>query len=797
MRFLDGLRSASYRLLRAPGFTLSTVGMLALGIGFSVAMYCTLNGVLLRGLPFPHSERLVVVGTNNAAQSIADAQFTVAEAEHLARGTAGFSSLAYYTWAGVTLFDGERAREITSHMIGAGYFAALGVEPVLGRLFTDDDIRDDRHVAVLSYAEWQRLGGGADVIGRRLDLVDENPLEVVGVLPPQLDLFANDTGVWRPLSPRVLPENGPQRDSRRMLLMVGRVADGSSLAQANTALAAAFDALRGRRAADQSGWSANARPLLDSLVGDVRSALWGAFALAFLVLLIAAANVAILFDERQLARRHEHAVMQAIGASPSTMRRTMLIEIGLIAGAATGFGMLVALFVIGQLRELARDSVPRVDGIAMEWSMFGVAVLLGLAAPLAAALAGALRVRSQPAEAIRAGGKSLVGRSRQRRLLPAIAMAFSTVSLIAALSLVGALWRLQHVDPGYASSHVQAMQFFRGGREAFVPFTRQLLDHLAVLPGVRDVALTSAAPLSGIGSASVDIHVAGRAEDEAEQAGLRRVSAGYRALLDIPLLRGRDFDDGDRRDSKSVVLINQAVARSVFGDADPIGRSISLPLGRDQGVECEIIGIVADTRNQGLRAPPAPEILVPFAQHPINAMTFLVRGDRRLIGIDAQMAAQLQALDPSQSITRQFALSDAMAEELKPVSFFARTVGAFAGVALLLAVLGVYAVASSQQHGRVAEFGLRLAVGATPHSLALGVLRESMHTSAMGVVAGLLVILLTLHIVDMSALGIGGMAQPIGLGFGVLGMVIAALFAALLPALRAARVTPMEALRDE
>lgn len=797
MSILHDIRISARRLWSAPGFSVATIGMLALGIGFSVAMYCTLNGVMLRSLPFPHSEHLVVIDTNNAAQGIAGAQFTVAEAEQLVQGTSGFSSLAYYTWAGVTLFDGERAREITSHMIGAGYFAALGVEPVLGRLFSDEDIRDDRRLAVLSYAEWQRLGGGVDLIGRQLELVDEDPLEVVGVLPAHLDLIANDTGVWRPLSPRQLPQSGPLRDSRRMLLMFGRVADDSSLTQANAALTATFGALHGRLSADESGWTTSARPLLDSLVGDVRSALWGAFALAVLVLLIAAANVAILFDERQVSRRHELAVMQAIGANQSRLRRAMLIEIALIAGTAIGLGMLVALVTIGQLRELARDSVPRVDGIVMDWPMFGVAVLFGLAAPLVASLAGTLRVRSQPIEAIRAGGKGMVGQSRQRRLLPAIAMALSTVSLITALTLVGALWRLQHVDPGYTSTHVQAMQFFRGGREAFVPFTRQLLDRLAALPGVRDVALTSAAPLSGIGSASVDIRVVGRADEEAVQAGLRRVSAGYRQVLEIPLLRGRDFNDGDRRDSASVVLINQAVARNVLGDADPIGRRISLPLGRDERVECEIIGILADTRNDGLRAPPAPEILVPFAQHPINAMTFLVRSDRPLIGIDAQMAAQLQALDPRQSITRQFALSDAIVDELKPVSFFAQTIGAFAGVALLLAVLGVYAVASLQQRGRVAEFGLRLAIGATPRSLAWNVLRDSVRTSAIGVAAGLFVILLILRIVDMSAIGIAGVTQPIGLGAGVLAMALAALFAALLPALRAARVAPMEALRNE
>lgn len=797
MSLANDLHGIVRRLANAPGFAIAAVTMLALGIGFSVAMYSVLDGVLLRSLPFSAGERIVVVRAENPVQHIRNAQFNAVEAETLADGTPGFAALAYYWWGGVTLFDGERAREITTHMVGPGYFSVLGVQPVLGRLLSDDDIRSDRPFALLSFAEWQRgFGGDPGVLGRRLELVDEDPLEVIGVLPPQLDLVAADTGVWRPLSARFLPRDGT-REYRRALLMLGRLADGGSAAQADAGLQAALAALDASHGAAQAGWSAATKPLLDVLVGDTRMALWSAFALAVLVLLIATANVAILLDGRQVARRRELAVMQALGASRARLRRMLLLELGLLGAIAIGLGLAIAVAAMRALRGLASDSIARIDEIGIDWRVFAFAVLLGLAAPLVAALAGSLRVRVDAAEAIRAGGRGVVGRAGRRRALPALAMALSTVSLIAALAIAGGLWRLQHVDPGYVPANVQAMQFFRGGRDAFVPFTEQLSERLAALPGVRDVALTSAAPRSGIGSASADIRVADRAEAEPLQAGLRRVSPGYRDLLGIPLLAGRDFTDSDRRGAPAVAIINATLARRLFGEADALGRTLNLPLGRGERVDCEIVGVVADIRNDGLRAPQAPEILVPYAQQPILAMTFLVRSDRPLAGIAAQMAAELHALDPRQAITRQYALSDDIAYELRPARFFTRTVGAFAGVALLLAVLGVYAVAALQQRRRIGEFGLRLAIGASPRDLATSVLRDSVAVSATGVLAGLAGVLVVLRLLDMHALGIDGGVPPLVLAAGVAAMALAALLAASLPAWRAARIAPLEALRDD
>lgn len=796
MSLIDELNVARRRLLHAPGFAIAAIAMLALGIGISVAMYCTLDGVLLRGLPFPHSERIVLVSAEDRAQGVVGAQMNTAEAERLASGTPGFDVLSFYWWSGVTLMEAGRAREITTHMVGAGYFAALGLEPVLGRALREDDVREDRAVAVLSHAEWQQhFDGDPGVIGRRLDLVDEAPLEVVGVMPAAMAVFSGDAGLWRPLSTRLLPTDAAQR-RHRALFMLGRLGEGVSAAQADAALATQFAALREQDATDRAGWSARAWPLLEKLIGDARAALWGAFALAVLVLLIAATNVAILIDARQTARRHEQAVTLALGASQRRVRRGLLLELLLLAGVAAVLGLLIAQLGIGWLRELARDSIPRVDDIVMDWRVAGFAVLLGVLVPFVAALAGALRVHAVASEAIRSGGRGMIGHRGAGRALPALAMGLSTVSLVAALTLAGGLWRLQQVDPGFDAGRVEVLQFFRGGQEAFIPFTVQMLERLRAIPGVRDAALTSAPPLSGIGSASIDVAVVGRVDGESVQAGLRRVSNGYRALLGTRLLAGRDFDDGDRRGAEPVAILSATAARRAFGEASPLGERGSLPIGGGERVECRVVGVVADIRNDGLRAPPAPEVLVPFAQQPRNAMSFLVRSDTGG-GVAAQMAEVLHALDPRQAITRQYALADSLADQLRPARFFAGTVAAFAGIALLLAVLGAYAVASLQQRGRVSEYGLRLAVGARPHRLAVGVLRDSLATSAIGIALGAIGVVAVLRTLDLGVVGVAaGFALP-PLILGSMAMAIAAVVAAAVPALRAARVAPMEALRNE
>ncbi len=793
MRWIEPMNRTLRQLAAAPGFTLASLAMLALGIGLSVAMYSTVQGVLLRGLPFPDGERLVTISARQPAQHVEGAQLSIDEAGRIAAGTPGFAAIGYYWWSGVTLFDGERAREITTHMVGDGYFAALGVEALIGRRLDAADIGEDRRVAVLSYAEWQHgFGGDPAVIGRRLEVVDAEPLEVVGVMPPALAAFAGETGLWQPLSPRRLPAEGPQR-LQRTLLAIGRLAPGVSLAQADAALTARLADPQVSLADPVQAWHGVTRSFLDDLVGDARGALWGAFALAVLVLLIAAVNVAILLDARQAARRRELAVRQALGASRRRLGAALLLELAVLAGAGVVLGLAIAAGAIGLLRSLAADSLPRADGIVIDAGVAAFAVLLGVLVPLLAALAGALRIGAAPAEAIRGGARGVLGGAGGRRVLPVLTMALSTASLVAALTLAAGLWRLQRVDPGFDAADVRVMQFFRGGSEAFVPFTERLLERLEALPGVEAAALTSAPPRSGIGSASVALDVAARPDAAAVQAALRRVSPGYRRLLDVPLLAGRDFDGGDRRGTEPVAVLNRTAARRLFGEAEAVGQMVGVPI-RGTRVEARVVGVVEDIRNDGLRSAPAAEILVPFAQQPINAMAFLVRS--HVAGTDAAMADALVGLDPRQAITRRYALADPIDEELAPARFFARTVGAFAAAALLLAVLGTYAVAALRQRRRVGEFGLRLAIGARPRDVAADVLRDGLTLTAIGVLAGLALALAGLRLLDLSAVGVAG-TPPALLAAGIATMALAALGALGLPAWRAARVPPMEALRSE
>jgi len=799
---LSDVRYAVRRLLNAPGFSIASIGMLALGIGFSVTMFCTLYGVLLRGLPFPHADQLVLLEARSATQHIEQGQLTAAEGERVAAGTAGFDALAFFVYWSETIeaADNAHPRDVTEQKVGTDFFAVLGLQPVLGRMFSADEVRDDKQVIVLSFAEWQRsFGGDPSVIGRSVRLANRPPQEIIGVMPPQMEVLTGDTALWRPYAPAELQRDTVRRANQRFMRVIGRLHEGVSAQQADAALAAQSAAVRDANGlAQSSDWQLRQRPLMDLMVGDFRVALWGAFGMAVLVLLIAAANVAILLDGRQTARRHEQAVMQAIGADARRVRRGLLLELALIALIASLLGVAFAHFGIGMLRELARDSVPRVDEIGMDASVVAFALLLGIFAPLAAVANGALRVHAAPNEAIRGGGKALLGGRAPRRVLPAIAMALSTMSLVAALSFGAALWKLQQVEAGFNADGLHALQLFRAGGPAVAgTFATQLSERLAALPGAHAVAITSVAPLSMIGQATMELQVAGRAESEPMQVSFRRVSPDYRALLHIPLLGGRDFSDTDRSGAEAVAIVNRTAAKRIFGEADPIGQQISLPLQREQRVLCRIVGVMDDIRNDGLRAPALPEVLVPFAQFPSVAMTFLVGSERALPGLDAQMANALWAVDPHQSITRQFLLAEDLAQETRSARFFARTVGAFALAALLLALLGVYAVASLQQQSRIGEFGLRLAVGAPPHKLALAVLRDSLRASTIGVAIGLAGAWLLLRVLQAQLFGLGVGDQPLLLAAGLFAMAVAALLAALLPALRAARLDPIKALRAD
>lgn len=799
------LRQAVRSLAHSPAFALAAAAMLTLGIGLGVAMFSALAGVVLRGLPFPHGERLVVVQASNPARGIASSSLTVAEAQQLAGGVDGLAASAYFQWSGVTVIDGNHPREMQTQQVSAGFFETLALAPALGRTLDREDAREGRAVAVISHAEWtEHFGADPNVIGRRLDLVGDAPVEIVGVMPSGMRSLFGSAALWTPLQERALPENPARRLDLRLLGMIARRDAAATPAQLDAALAQRLGALRQQHGLGDEGWRLAARPALDALVGDARPTLWGAFALALMVLLIATFNVAILIDARLAARQRELAVKQALGATVARLASGLFAEVAVLAGIAVAGGSLLAWVGIEALRTLASGSIPRTEAIALDGRVLALAIALGLLVPLATLAVGGLRVRTPPATAIRGGGRGLVG-SPQRRWLPATAMALSTVCLAVALALGFGLWRLQQVDPGFRSDGVHALQLFRESMQGDAPsegpdgwrqFAAQVQERIAAIPGVEAVALTTAAPLSRIGGAAGEARRSDEPDAVGVQALLRRVSAGYTDVLGMRLLEGRGIDADDRPGGEPVAVLNRSLARQLFADASALGRTVSLPLGNGGRSDFRVVGVVGDIANVDLRTNAQPEVLVAWTQLPRVAMTFLARTRSGAPGIDQALREALWAVDPRQATTREYVLADELADELRPARFFAAVIGAFAASSLLLAVLGVYAVAALQQRRRVTEFGLRRALGAKARDLAFAAAHGSLLSSAAGIGAGLAAAALALHQVDLDPVGSQGV-PPRALAAAVALMALAALGASLLPALRAARVSPMEALRDE
>ncbi len=794
MTLLRDLRFALRRLLQAPGFSLAVLLMLALGIALSATMLGVLRGVL-GSLPYPQADQVVVVEASSAELDVQRGGLSPAEAIRLAEPDSPFAHFGYYDWNGMTVTQSDRAREITTIRVSPGFFPALGMPPLLGRWIAEADI-DAADAVVLSHGEWQRLfGGDPQVIGRALETT-AGRLQVVGVMPAGFNIPSDAAGAWRPLPRDAFPLDQPWTWHARFVSAVARL----DPAVAEQALAQTLDAriaeVAKRHGLPPRQWQVRGRPLLDVIVGDLRGVLWAAFAVALLVLLIACANVAILVDARQVARRHEQAVVQALGASRQRLYRSLLLEIAVLTGLGVLLGVGLAMLGIDALRELARSSLPRVDDILIDPLVLGASAALGLLVPLVATLAGALRPRAEAAEAMRSGGKGVVGGASRRGWLPLAGVALSTVSLIAGSALLFSLWRLQAVDPGLRHHNVYALQLFHeNGLEQRRDFARRLQARLAALPSVEQVAVSSAAPMSPMGNFSIDIKLPERSEPEPYRLNLRRVSNEFPALLGIRAVAGRLFGDAERSDGEKVAVVNRELARRLFGEGEAVNRIVELPLADGPRVAYRIVGVSENFHNQGLRARTEPELWVPFEPAPSVGMTFLVGSRKPIAGVDRRFADALHEIDRNEAATLVFPLSESVDEQLAASRFFARTVGGFALAALLLAAFGVYAVASLRQQQRVAEFGLRLAIGAHPRTLVAQMLGDSARPVFGGIALGLFGAWAVLRVLQSQLFGVDGI-EPGVIGSGVGLLLLAALLAALLPAVRAARTDPMRALRE-
>ena len=796
--FLQDVRFAARRLRTDAGFALGVLTMLALGLAASIAMFSILRGVVLSAMPYPDAERVMSVYAANSQQEVADGRLTRAEAVALSHSPSPFEAFGYYTWNGVTVFEEGVPREITVNLVSAGFFPALGMLPLHGRWIEEADAKGNTPAIVLSYTEWQRLfGGDPAAIGRYID-ADGGRLEVVGVMPPEFGFPWTEIGGWRPYAAADLDAAKPGYWQARFLAGVGRLSPGVGTAQAAERLAQVGAGVRESFGLPEAGWRFDTRVVLEELVASVRPVLWGAFAIALLVLLIACVNSAILLDARLVRRMRELAISQALGAGIARLRRILAIELGLLAIAAAGASVLLVAIVLDRFRVFAAERLPRVESIALDGSVVAFALAAGGLA-IGLILLQGWRIGALPVEALRRAGTGLGSRgaTSRRRILPAAGIALSTIAVACAVALALSLIAMQSVSPGFRTDCVYVLQMFRGTAPAqWGPYAEQALERLRALPGVERATISTAMPMSGIGTYLADVTVPGSESGLPTQASLRRVGAGYLELLEVPLVEGRAIAESDGAGGEPVAVLSRTLARRLFGTAPALDRTVLLPRRSGAPTAHRVVGVMEDTRNESIRAASQPELLVPYAQEPWVGMSFLVRGETLDATVLGAMQSALWEIDPRQAFTRVYALEEDLDAQLAPSRFFVAAIGAFALVSVLLGTLGVYAVTAFVQRERTPEYGLKLAIGAQPRAMAVELLGETLRVAAIGLVVGLAGAWLALRLLSEQLFSIGA-SDLAAYAIAVATMAASAVIAGAGPALRAAHVDPMRALRNE
>jgi putative ABC transport system permease protein len=793
------LLQALRQLRRAPGFTAAAVLTLALGIGACAAIVSVVEGVVLHPLPFPDGDRLVVLNESNPP---AFPLFTV-------RPMAAFPDWKKYQ----TSFEGLAVvRDGSYNLTGAGdplrvyvgkatanVFPTLRVRPALGRGFTaEEETPGKGDLVVLSHGFWQRQFGGRGVLGETVTL-DGRPHRIIGVMPAGFTLDGN-FDLYVPDSYQAFRED---ESDNRTIDVFARLKPGVTIAQARAELEGLYQRL-GKENDDFLGWRPVVRPMLDAKVDGVRRPLWALLGAVGFLLLIACANVANLLLARATARTRELAVRAALGATRARLVRQLLAESLVLAALGGAAGVVLARWGLDALLAFAPDSLPRAQEIAVDGRVlaitFGLALLTGVGAGLAPALAGS---RPDLNRTLKESGRgTLSGHHRVRAALVVLEVAVALVLLAGAGLLARGFARLATAARGFQPAGALVVNLTLPQEKYRTPaqmatFARAVEERAGALPGVTGVGTVQDLPFAG-GLNLVPYIVEGRPlpslPKEFPVARYYSITPGYLRAMGIPLLRGRTLDEGAPAGPSKVTLVNAAFARKEFPGQDPIGKRIA---GANRPDDLyEIVGVVGDVQDESLVAHPASgmQVYAPLAQNPAHTLTFVVRGAGP--GLPDAIRAAVREVDPLQPVASLRPLADLVSGSLARERFAMFLFAVFSAAALLLAAIGIYGVMAYSVAQRTAEIGVRLALGArTGHVLAL-VLLQGGRLVALGIAAGTLAALALTRLLESMLFGVSA-HDPFTLAVTALLLALVAALACLVPAHRATRVNPMTALRSE
>jgi putative ABC transport system permease protein len=798
------LRYAFRTLAKSPGFTAAAVLTLALGIGANTAVFSVVNAVLLHPLAFPQEDRLVTVWEDLSARGGAAADWTGRSVFQEWRRTEAFSGLTVTAGWAAAVTDGDRPEMIPGARVSPSYFTVLGVDPAPGRGFLPDEETPGKdHVVVLSRGLWeQRYGAEPSVVGSTLDL-NGTPYRVVGIAPegfrPPIE---SDAQLWSPLD--VDPADPDW--GNYYLRVIGRLAPGVGVEAAEAQLESVMDRLGEEHPADLRGVGVALEPLRTTVAGDSRTPLLVLLGAVLLVLLVACANVANLVLARAFARDRELAVRTALGAGRRRLVAQLVTESLALAAVGGALGLVMGLWGMEVLKAYAPAGTPRLDEVGLDGSVFlFVLAATAITGLLFGLVPGWLVSRSPVATALHEGGRtgSSAGRARLRAGLVVAELALGLALLVGAGLLVRSLVALHAVSPGFEPAGITSGRLlFPSARfpeaSQAAAFVDRAIERLESAPEVASAGAVSVLPLSG-SQIDVSYVVEGRVPPPGEEpaADYRAATPTYFETLGIPVVRGRSLGPGDDADAPLVAVVSEELARRAFPDEDPVGRRIKVGGVRDpESPWITVVGVVGGVRDNALNRTPDPEIYLPAAQRPSRVMRLVVRAERPGVELAETLRGAVAALDSSQPVAEVVDLETLVRDSLAPQRFVTGLLAAFAAMALLLAGVGIYGVMSYAVGRRTHEIGVRMALGARPREVLALVLRQ-----------GALLVALGLGLGAIAAWGVGrGIA---GLLYGVepgdpatfaavAGLLaLCSLAATLLPALRASRTDPVEALRSE
>ena len=800
--FLSDLRYSVRTLLRAPSFALAVIAVLALGIGANAAIFSIVNAVLLRPLPFDEPDRLVRifhVPPQSTFPGITRFSVSPANFYDWQRAARSFDSMVLFRGRQFGLTGSGTAERVVAGAVGAEFFEVAHAQPVLGRVFLPEEDSPGRgQVVVLSDKFWRsHFGAAADIVGRTLTL-DGQAYSIVGVMPARFSAKAwavTDRDIWVPLA--YTDDRRAVRDNHNDAV-AARLKPGVSLAQAQAEMDAISQRLEREYPQANTGWGATVVPLQELIVGDIRTTLVMLLAAVALVLLIACANVGNLLFARGLGRRKELAIRSALGAGRGRVFQQLLTEALVLATAGGAAGLLFARASLAASATLLADQVPRAEEITIDGR---VLLFVAGASIVAAILAGALPAlragRSGLNDALKEGGRSegAVG-IRTRRLLIVCEVALSVVLLMGASVMLRSLSALRNVDAGFDPHNVLTLQVQLPMRyktpAQSTTFFDNALTRIRTLPGVEAAAAIDNLPVQG-GSVQPIVHE-GQPEllpRDQPTVAVRKITPGYLKTMRVQLLRGRDVADTDTE----VMLVSRGAAKLLWGDADPIGRRVTLPL-QSKTVLKRVIGIVGDVKQGDLSEPPMATVYEYTHARDWRALAIAVRTSVPPASVAQAATAALHAIDPEQPVQNVRTMDDVLDQTLTSQRFSAMVLGLFATLALTLASVGIYSVLSYIVRGRSREIGIRTALGARTGDVLRMVIAEGMTPTLIGIAGGSVAALASARLLEKLVFGVSA-ADPLTLAAVAGTLAFVALVASVVPAYRAARVDPLNALRDE